>query len=430
MPELKRSLTLVQLVFYGVGTIVGAGIYSVIGAAAGEAGTLLWVSFLLSGLVAFLTVLYYAELSSMFPRAGAEYQFLRNAFPRLRILALLAGCLIALNASSTAATVSLAFAGYLGTFIDLPDVVVALALLSLCTLVNIGGIQQATWVSITLICVEVAGLLLLIAAGIAAGDWSNNFSYHLPSGASFPGSIFTAAALIFFVFIGFEDVANLSEEAVDPRHDIPRALILSVLITSTIYIFVALAAISLMSPADMVGSASPLAEAASTVAPWMGPVLAVAALFATASTALITLVSISRLLFGMAREGELPKVLAFTLPGRQTPWVAALALFGGACLLLSLGEIKILASISSFGLLLVFVGIHAAVIRLRFTRPAEERRFRVPLSWGRLPLPPVAGILAAMLLLTRFEPIVYAVGVVVIAAALMAGFVFHKKKAS
>jgi APA family basic amino acid/polyamine antiporter len=139
-------------------------------------------------------------------------------------------------------------------------------------------------------------------------------------------------------------------------------------------------------------------------------VLAVTALFATASTALISLISISRLLFGMARDGDMPKPLAKLLPRRKTPWVAALTLFALACALLPLGRVEIVASISSFGILLVFITVQAAVIRLRFTKPKMARGFRVPLAIGRWPLLPSIGILVCAALLTRFEPLVYLIG--------------------
>jgi APA family basic amino acid/polyamine antiporter len=132
-------------------------------------------------------------------------------------------------------------------------------------------------------------------------------------------------------------------------------------------------------------------------------------MFATGSTALISLVSISRLLFGMARDGDMPAALAATLPRRQTPWVAALALYAGACILLPLGQVRIIASISALGILLVFVGVHAAVIVLRFKLPDRERPFRIALSLGRVPLFPVCGIAISLALVTRFEPVVYAV---------------------
>ena len=415
---LTRSLSLTQLIFYGVGTIVGAGIYTIIGSAAGIAGTALWVSMLFAGTAAFLTALSYAELISMLPKAGAEYQFLKAAFPKFPLFSFLAGYLIALNAAATSATVSLAFAGYLKVFLDVPAPLTALALLTLCTALNIAGIRQSTWVSIGMIVIEVGGLVLLIVMGLFRGD--AGAAIMLPSFGDVPG-IFAATALVFFVYIGFEDVANLSEEANNPRSDIPRALLWSVGITSLIYMLVVWAVFAVMDPSKLAQSDSPLTTAGRAVAPWLGQTLAVTAMFATASTALISLVSISRLLFGMARDGEMPRVLAKTLARRKTPWVAALALYAFACILLPLGEVKTIASISALGILTVFIGVHAAVLVLRFNAPEHERPFRVPLAFGRLPLLPPLGIAISLALITQFEPVVY----VVTAAAVAFGIAVY-----
>lgn len=406
--RLNRSLSRTQLIFYGVGTMVGAGIYSVIGTAAGIAGTNLWISFILAGIVAFLTVLSYAELTSALHKAGAEYQFMKAAFPHRKLPAFLAGYLIILNASATSATVALAFAGYLKVFIDIPLFVSAFSLLLICTLINIAGIRQATWVSMALICVEVSGLLLMIAAGFSSGNLEQSFT-------SFPkmedvSGIFTTTAIIFFIYIGFEDIANLSEESRSPTKHIPKALLISLLITSILYILVAISVIAVSTPQQLAGSDSPLTLAAGSVSPWIGKFLAVAALFATSSTALISLISISRMLFGMAREGDMPKIFGRILEKRQTPWIAALALFVASCLLLLLGQVKIVASISSFGVLLVFIGVHVAMITLRYRQPELKRDFKVPFSIGRAPILPFFGILLSLALLTQFEPIVYFVG--------------------
>lgn len=414
---LSRTLTFTQLAFYGVGTMVGAGIYSVIGAAAGEAGYFLWVSFIFAGIAALLTALSYAELSSMFQKAGAEYQYLKHAFPEWRLLSFLGGSLIAMNAAATSATVSLAFAGYLNVFLAVPQAVTAYALLTLCTLVNIWGIRQSTWVSIAMICVEVVGLVIIVAAGFIDGEPSRNWAGGME--AFHPGGVFGATALIFFVFIGFEDVANLSEEAKDAQRNVPRALLASVFLTSCLYLLVALAVAALAEPEALAGSDSPLSLAVERAWPGIGKVLAVTALFATASTALITLVSISRMLLGMARDRIMPAPVASILPSRQTPWVAALVLAGLAGLLIPFGEVKTVASISSFGILLVFIGIQSAVIALRLRAPEKERGFRVPLSVGRVPVPPVIGILMAAALLTQFEPVVYLTGGAIISAALL-----------
>jgi APA family basic amino acid/polyamine antiporter len=405
---LRRSLNLVQLVFYGAGSMIGAGIYSVIGAAAGEAGYNLWLSFLLAGFAAFLTVLSYAELASALPKAGAEYQFLKKAFPSFRLASFMAGYLIALNAAATSATVSLAFAGYLNVFFETPGFITAFLLLAVCTAVNIAGIQQSTKVSIALICIEIAGLLLIITAGFWAGEIKNTFEK--PPSLADASGILSASALIFFIYIGFEDVANLSEETKNPRVTIPRALLVSVILTSIVYVLVAFSVMALSTPEALSASASPLTSAAKSVAPWMGDALAIAALFATSSTALISLISISRMLFGMAREGDMPRLLSKTHSRRKTPWVAALALFGAACLFLPLGQVKTIASISSFGVLLVFVGVHAAVIALRYSQPGLRRTFKVPVSIGKFPLIPLLGISISLALLTQFEMIIYIIG--------------------
>lgn len=406
--SLNRALSLGELIFYGVGTMIGAGIYSVIGVAAGEAGSQLWISFILAGIAAFLTVLSYAELCSMFPRAGAEYQFLKASFPRWPVFSFMAGYLISLNAAATSATVSLAFAGYLGVFVSAPIFLTAFSLLVLCTVVNIAGIRESTWVGISLVCIEVTGLLVTIWSGFESGEMMKSF-HDMPQWGDVAG-IFSATALIFFIYIGFEDVANLSEETEEPTKNVPRALLASVILTSALYLLVSLSVIALAEPEVLAKSKSPLADATGSVSPWRSQALGVAALFATASTALISLVSISRMLFGMARDGNMPGLLAKTSSRRKTPWVAALVLFGAACLFLPLGEIKTVASVSSFGVLLVFIGVQVAMIVLRFRLPDKPRPFRVPLAIGRFPLMPGIGILLTLGLLTQFEPVVYLVG--------------------
>lgn len=402
--RLRRALKLWQLRLYGVGTIVGAGVYSVIGPAAGEAGDGLWLSILVAGAAALLAALSYAELASMYPEAGAEYRYLRAAFPRWRLPAYLAGILIALNA---AATVALAFGGYLQVFLaDVPVTAVALALLTACTALNIAGIRESTWVGIGLICVEVAGLLLIGGLGLAAGE-PGRLQFSLGD-AGF-GGVFAASALLFFMFIGFEDIANLAEEARQPRRTVPRALVDAVLVTTALYLLAGLGTLAAIPPSQLARSASPLSAAGAAIAPWVGSTLAVTALFATASTGLITLVSISRLLYGMARARDLPVVLARLLPGRRTPWIAALALYAGACALLPLGSVKLPASVSALGLLSVFIGIHAALIHLRLKAPARARAFRVGPSVRGVPVTAVLGIAVSLAFMTQFEARAYAV---------------------
>lgn len=416
--ELRRSLGLFQLTVLGIGTIVGAGIYSVLGAAAGLAGEGVWVSLLLAGLAALLTGLSYAELISLFPRAGAEYHFLRAAFPRLPALSFLAGFLMVLNAAATSATVALAFGGYCRVFVALPEWLPALALLLACTGLNLRGLRQASWVGTGIVAVEVGGLVLLVAAGVVHADVAS--AVHWPPVAAAP-AVFLASSLIFFIYIGFEEVANLAEEARTPHRDVARAILLSIVFTTLLYLLVTWVVLALVPPATLAASDSPLTTAASAVAPGLGPVLAISALFSTASTALISLLSISRLLFGMAREGALPSWLGRLSTRRQVPWAASLALLAGSVALLPLGDVAVVASLASLGVLCVFAAVQLAVIRLRFSRPELARGFRVAGALGRLPLLPVLGLLLTLALLTQFEAKVYAVA----ALALLLGLALH-----
>jgi APA family basic amino acid/polyamine antiporter len=338
----------------------------------------------------------------------------------------MAGYLIALNAAATSATVALAFGGYLNVFISSPILLTSFLLLGACTAINIAGIKESTWVSIVLICIEVTGLIIMIWSGFESGGMSKSFEA-TPSWDNAAG-IFTATALIFFIYIGFEDVANLSEETKEPTKTVPRALIVSVIVTSFLYVLVAFSVIAISDPQALSGSRSPLSDAAGMISPWRGQALAIAALFATASTALISLIAISRMLFGMAREGDMPKPLSRTWAKHKTPWVAALALFGGACLLLPLGEVKIVASVSSLGVLLVFASVQLAIIVLRYLQPNKKRPFRVPFSIGRFPILPAIGIIVTLALLTQFEPVVYMVGGGAIAFGIIVYFVHRRTK--
>ena len=164
--KLKPVLGSVHLVFYSVGVIIGAGVYSVIGAAAGLAGKGLWISFVLGAVVALLTGLSYAEMTTAFPIAGAEYVYVRRAFPGADWISFVVGWTILFGGAATAATVAVAFGGYLRNFIDVPIAVSALVLLAACTFVNVWGMRESSWLNIVFTTIEVSGLLLVIAAGL------------------------------------------------------------------------------------------------------------------------------------------------------------------------------------------------------------------------------------------------------------------------
>ena len=412
--QLERTLGPVQLTFYCVGVIVGAGVYSIIGSAAGLAGQGVWLGFVLAALVALLTAFSYAEMATSFPHAGAEYIYVRRAFPRWGFLSFATGVLILIGAGATAATVAVAFGGYLQTFADIPVSVSALALLFVCTLFNMRGLRESSWVNIVFTCIEVSGLLLVIAAGVAAADLTAPLSAPIQQG------LLPAAAILFFVFLGFEEIANLAEEIRDPERILPRALFLSIAITTLLYVLVSLSVVALASPAELAASNAPLTMAIQKVWPGAGNLLSAIALFATANTVLITLVAASRLAFSLARDNELPRIFADVTAKRHSPWVGAILSFLLAAALLPIGDLKILAELSSFVAMLAFLAVNITLLVLRYRLPEHPRPFRVPLRIGRLAVVPLVAVASIMLLLTGFDWQVYIVGGVLMVVICLA----------
>jgi APA family basic amino acid/polyamine antiporter len=401
--ELRRSLGLGSLTFYGVGVILGAGIYSILGEAAGVAGVALWWSFLLASLAALLTGLSYAELATMFPQAGAEYVYLRVAWPKLLWLPSTLGWVLVATGVATTATVALAFAGYASLFVTLPLWTIAVALVVAMAALNVLGVNEASWANIVFTLVESAGLVALIVVGARDSDFGRVFA------AAPHGGVLAGAALIFFAYLGFEEIANLAEEARHPERDLPRAILIAVAVSTALYILVAAASVALLEPVQLAASASPLAEAMQAGAPRLAGALAGVALFATANTALIAMMAASRLLFAMARGGDAPPVLARTLARRKTPAAAILLVAVGALVCLPLGSVGLVGSIASLLALVTFASVNTALMRLRFTHPETKRPFRVPLPLRRVPLPTALGLVVVVVLLTQFAPLVYGI---------------------
>jgi APA family basic amino acid/polyamine antiporter len=394
---LDRTLGLGGLTFYGLGIILGAGIYSVLGAAAVHAGPSLWMCFAISGLVALPTALAYAELATTYPRAGAEFTYLRRALPRWPGVGLVTGLLVALSGAATCGTVAIAFAGYLQSFVEVPGMMVAWALIAAAAGLNIIGVKESGWVNVAFTLLEAGGLVLFIVVGATTDGFGEAFM----TAPSF--GVLSGAALVFFSFLGFENIANLAEEAKQPERDLPRAILLSLAIAITLYILVALAAVALMPPEQLADTQAPLADAArqgsSTVAGALGGI----ALFATANTALVSMLVASRVVFGIAREGGIPKQLSAILPRRETPWLATLVVAAIAAALVPLGNVGVVASLSSFASLLAFAWVNVALIVLRYREPDAKRPFRIPGAIGKFPLLPAFGVAATFGIATQLE---------------------------
>jgi APA family basic amino acid/polyamine antiporter len=375
--RLTKTLGFGRLSLYGVGTIIGAGIYSVIGPAAGSAGEAIWISFLVAAVISAFSGLSYAELASAMPSAGAEHTFLRQALPKAPAVAFAVGLFIAVHGAATFATVGLAFGNYLQTFVAMPPVLVALGLMAIATLINIAGVTKASSVSAVLTTVQV--LCLIGFAAFAFSLKGAELASKLGAPDDF-GGILQGAAIVFFIYSGYEHMATLSEEAKDPGRDIWRAFMVALCVTTAVYIVVIFGVLALVDARSIASSDFPPVAAAGQLGRWAAVIVTGAALLATANAVLNASISGSRLLFGMARAGDLPKALQRTLGKSKSPWIGAFVMLVAACIFAVLGEVKFVASLSSLGVTLVFASVNAAVIILRHTKPDLERLSAFPQS--------------------------------------------------
>ena len=426
MSELKRHMSLFHLTMYGVGLILGAGIYVLIGESAGFAGNSMWISFLLGAIVAIFAGLSYAELSALFPKAAAEYTFVKNAFKN-NFFAFIIGWLTAITSIIVAATVSLGFAGYLTQFIELPITIGAIFLIGILSIVNFIGIKESAWANTIFALITAAGLVLVIVLGFSF-DVDQVDYFEAPNGIT---GIILAFVLIFFAFIGFEDMANVAEEVRRPHKTIPRAIILSIIITGAVYILVSLAVVRVLPWQELSESSAPLADVAFGVLGNNGSItLSLIALFATASTVLITLVAGARILYGMAKSNSLPEILVKIHPKTNTPWIAVIVIFIISVAFAFVGDIVIVANITVFAVVITFAVINLAVIVLRYTESELKRPFKVPINVGKFPVLPLFGFGTTVYMILQFEVEVALVGLAIIGIGGIFYVILKKSKTS
>ena len=416
MSKLKRDLTLFDLIFYGVGIILGAGIYVLVGHATAEAGNAVWMSFVIAAIIASFTGLSYAELSSMYPKDAAEYTFVKTAFKDTTV-GFVIGWLTFTMTIIAGAAVSLGFGQYLSSLTGVSAVTGAAALVILFATLNYTGIKISSRINIILTSLTVLGLLIIIAIGlphIGSVDY-----FELPKG--FIG-IFGAAAIVFFAYLGFDEIVNVSEESKNAKRNVPKAIIISVAITTVIYILVALSAVSVVPWQHLGKSGTPMTLVAQQgMGDSAGMLLGIFALFATASTVLILMIAASRMLFGMAEDNVMPKAL-LKVGKRKTPYVCILIITIVSLAFIMYTGIKDIALLVDFSAFFVFAMINLSALILRFTQPNTKRLFKVPLSIGRVPLLPLLGFLISGYMILHFSiPLIW-YGILV----MVAGYVFYK----
>jgi APA family basic amino acid/polyamine antiporter len=424
MAELKRHLGLFHTTMYGVGLILGAGIYALIGDAAGEAGNSVWISFVLAAISAIFTGLSYAELSSMYPKAAAEYSFVKNAF-RNNFVAFLVGWLTLFVAVISAATIALGFGGYLTQLFQIPIVLAAIMIIIILTFVNYFGIRESSSMNIIFTIIEAVGLGIVIWVGLSITGIEIDY-FDAPHGFS---GIFSAFTLVFFAYIGFENIANIAEEIKNPRKVLPRAIILAITITAIVYILVSISAVRVLEWQELGASVAPLADVIKkSLGPEWGFGILIIALFATTNTVLIMLVSGSRILYGVSLDNALPGIFSIIHQKRKTPWIAVIVIGTLSASFVFIGDIGTVANISVFAIIMVFVLVNLALIWLRYKQPDVERQFRSPVNVKKFPVLAALGIITPILGIIQFEAFVLLMGLGVVASGALFYYIYNKIK--
>jgi amino acid transporter len=396
--RLKRGIGPGMLLLFVVGDILGAGIYARVGGVADQVGGAIWVSFVVAMVIAALSALSYVELVTKYPGAGGAALFVNRAF-RMPFFTFMVGFAVLASGISSAAAVSRAFGGrYLQEFIAVPAVPVALLFLIVVALINFRGISESVKVNMGLTLIELSGLLLIVLIGIivlASGSGDPGRAFTFKEGASVPLAILGGAVVAFYAFLGFEDAVNVAEECQQPSRIMPLGLLGGLGIATLVYLAVSFTASMVVPPSTLAGSTGPLLEVVKA-GPIPVPLLlfSAIALMAIANTALINMIMASRILYGMAGEGIIPRVLGRTSPTRQTPWVAIIFTTLIALVLAATGDLGPLADTTVMLLLVVFAIVNVAVLVLRKDR-VEHEHFTVPT------VVPILGAISSVALLTQ-----------------------------
>lgn len=412
---LRRGIGGPLLFAFILGDVLGAGVYALMGVLSERVGGMLWAPLVAALLLAMLTAGSYAELVTKYPRAGGAAVFAERAFKN-KLLSFLVGFSMLAAGVTSAAGLSIAFAGqYLQTFVSLPVVPAAIVFLAVVAALNARGIRESLGANVVMTAIEVSGLVIVVVVVgvlLAGGGGDVSRVTQVPEGTGVASAVLAGAIIAYYSFVGFETSANMIEEVKQPSKMYPRALFAALATAGVVYVLVGLASSIALPPEELSGSSGPLlavVEASGVAIPsWLFSLIA---LIAVANGALLTMIMASRLTYGMAEQGLLPRVLSRVLPRRRTPWVAILATTLVAMLLTLVGDLTLLAETVVLLLLFVFLSANVSVLVLRRDH-VEHDHFRV---WTVVP---ILAIASCILLLTQQSLTVWIFGAVLLAVGV------------
>lgn len=359
--KLKRNLTLLDATALGIGAIIGAGIFVLTGIASGLAGPAVIVSMIVAGVVSALTAYSYVKLGSKIDLEGGTYEYAEKMLSKR--VGFATGMMWIVSNIFAGAVVSLGLSSYLNfLFPSLPLLIIASSAPLLLTIVNIVSSKKLLLMDNFLVVIKLIALILLIVVGLPYIHLSN-FTPFSPYGIS---GVMSGAALFFFAFTGFGRSATAAEEIKDPKRNVPLSIVLSLGISTIIYILIGIIAIGLVDYHELANSSSPITlivEKGIGIY-WLKIVMSVAAVAATLSVLISTLVGVSRVTFAMSRRGDLPKVLSKVHEKFGTPYTAVIATGILTSVLVFSGSLKNLANFTNFGSLLVYAVVNLSAVKL------------------------------------------------------------------
>lgn len=380
---LKRSISLWQLVFYGLGTTIGGGIYALTGKVAGVSGMYAPLAFIISSALALLSAFSYAELATRFPFSAGEVQYVKAAFNK-KTLATIIGWLLIFTGIVSAAALSNATAGFLRDMTNLPHILLTIAIVLVLGGIAAWGITESVVLVVTLTLIEIGGLLLVVGlSGDALSQFGDRWPEMVPSlsdGVVW-GAIMSGAFLAFYAFIGFEDMVNMAEEVKDVQKSMPWAIIICLVATVLIYVLVIITAILSVPPADLAQSNTPLATILEVNDAGLPPqVMGIISMLATVNGALVQIIMGARVLYGMSGGGQAPKIFGRVNGFTQTPLQATAAIVLLILLFATMLELTVLAKAASAIILVIFAFVNLSLLKIKITEQASDSRlFKVPL---------------------------------------------------
>lgn len=391
--KLRRALTTPLLTLYGLGVTVGAGIYVLVGTTAAQAGPYAPVSFAIAAIVVAFTAFSYTELSTRYPVSAGEAAYIEAGFGS-GTLATAVGLAVALSGMVSAAAVAIGAASYLHELISAPHALLTIAVVAVMGLIALWGIAQSVTVAAIITLIEIGGLIFVSVWGYGFSDpLGFDFVEMIPplTGPHWIG-VGAASLLAFFAFVGFEDMANVAEEVKDPVATLPKAIVLTLIIASILYIATTTAVLVTVPIDTLANSAAPLLLVFANAPMGVQQTFAIIAIVATINGVLIQMIMASRVLYGLADQGHLPAVLATVSHRTQTPVVATLAVVCVIIMLTLALPIEALAERTSQIVLFVFVLVNVALIRLKLRKDERKAHYKVPL------FVPIFGVLTSLLL--------------------------------